>query len=68
MKVKSIANIAKLRRKTVKYRRHQLLIEKLIAMKASSRPFEQPRAMTWRYMTLKYYFVQLNSLIHKRDH
>ena len=46
MKVKSIANIAKLRRKTVKYRRHQLLIEKLIAMKASSRPFEQPRAMT----------------------
>ena len=46
MKVKSIANIAKLRRKTVKYRRHQLLIEKLIAMKASSGPFEQPRAMT----------------------
>ena len=46
MKVKSIANIAKLRRKTVKYRRHQLLIEKLIAMKASSRPFEQPGAMT----------------------
>ena len=46
MKVKSIANIAKLRRKTVKYRRHQLLIEKLIAMKASSRPFEQPRRMT----------------------
>ena len=35
MKAESITIIAKLQRKAVKYRRHQLLIEKLIAINES---------------------------------